>query len=172
MSEGRLGGDMSNSQSIEWRDGEIHDCPITPLEKYRDGRGWLAEFFRHDELESGSYPVMGYISMTKSGVARGPHEHRDQSDLFVFFNGTFRLYLWDARPDSPTFGIRHIVDLGVENPASAIVPPGVVHAYRNIGNRDAMIINCPNRLYAGRDKKEVVDEIRHEDREDDVFAME
>ena len=96
MSGGRLSDDMANQQSIEWRDGEIHDSPITPLKKYPDDRGWLAEFFRHDEVGSESYPVMGYISMTKSGVARGPHEHRDQSDLFVFFNGTFRLYLWDT----------------------------------------------------------------------------
>ena len=158
--------------TIVWHDGEIHDCPITPLKKYHDDRGWLAEFFRHDELESEAYPVMGYLSLTEPGIARGPHEHRDQSDLFVFFSGTFRLYLWDTRRESPTFGFRHVVDLGAGESASVIVPPGVVHAYRNIGNADAMIINCPNRLYAGRDKKEVVDEIRHEDREDDVFAME
>ncbi|MFV1980928.1 MAG: dTDP-4-dehydrorhamnose 3,5-epimerase family protein [Rhodothermia bacterium] len=156
---------------IEWRDGEIHDCSITPLKKYYDDRGWLAEFFRHDELESGEYPVMGYLSLTNPGIARGPHEHHDQSDLFVFFSGTFRLFLWDARPDSPSFGIRQIVDLGVENPASAIVPPGVVHAYRNVGDDDALIINCPNRLYAGWDKKESVDEIRHEDRDDEMFSM-
>lgn len=158
-------------KAIEWRDGEIHDCPISPLTKYHDERGWLAEFFRHDELDEQAYPAMGYISLTKPGVARGPHEHHDQSDLFVFFSGTFRLYLWDARPQSPSFGVRQVVDLGVDNPASAVVPPGVIHAYRNIADAGALIVNCPNRLYAGWGKKEAVDEIRHEDRDDDVFRM-
>ena len=158
-------------KDVEWREGEIADCSVAPLKKFHDERGWLAEFFRHDELESESYPAMGYISLTKPGVARGPHEHVDQSDLFVFFSGTFRLFLWDARHGSPTFGVRHVVDLGERNPASVIVPPGVVHAYRNIGESEALIINCPNRLYAGWGKSEPVDEIRHEDRDDDLFSM-
>ena len=163
--------DAKDLRGVQWTDGQIHDCPITPLTKYNDERGWLAEFFRDDELEPASYPEMGYISMTRPGVARGPHEHFDQSDLFVFFSGTFRLYLWDTRADSPTFGVRQIVDVGESNPASAIVPPGVVHAYRNVGDQNALIVNCPNRLYAGWGKKAEVDEIRHEDRDDDVFAM-
>ena len=43
-----------------------------------------------------------------------------------------------------------------------IVPPGVVHAYRNISKEPGVVFNCPNRLYAGPGRKEPVDEIRHE----------
>ena len=157
---------------MTWKDAPIDDCPITPLTKYTDARGWLAEFFRHDELAPALHPAMGYISLTHPGVARGPHEHRDQTDLFVFFHGTFRLFLWDARPGSASFGHRQVVDLGAANPAVAIVPPGVVHAYRNVGPHEALIINCPNRLYAGEGKNEPVDEIRHEDRAESLFVME
>ena len=163
--------DPQHRDAIDWQAGTIHDCPVTSLGKFHDERGWLSEFFRHDELEAELHPTMGYISLTKPGIARGPHEHREQSDLFVFFSGKFRLFLWDVRPDSPTFGIRHIVDVGEDNPSSVIVPPGVVHAYRNVGVSDAMIVNCPNRLYAGRGKKQPVDEIRHENRDDDLFSM-
>lgn len=156
---------------MTWKDAPIDGCSITPLKKFSDERGWLSEFFRHDELAPDLHPVMGYISRTHPGVARGPHEHYHQTDLFVFFDGTFRLYLWDARRDSPTVGHRQVVDLGQTDPAVAIIPPGVVHAYRNIGTRDALIINCPNRLYAGPGKKEPVDEIRHEDQAESVFVM-
>ncbi len=162
----------ANTVSMHWKDAPIDGCLITPLKKFADARGWLTEFFRQDELPSALHPVMGYLSMTHPGVARGPHEHRDQTDLFVFFNGAFRLYLWDTRRDAPTFGHRQVMDLGEANPTVAIVPPGVVHAYRNVGEHDALIINCPNQLYAGEGKQESVDEIRHEDQAESVFVME
>ena len=114
---------------------------------------------------------MGYLSLTKPGVERGPHEHHEQTDLFVFFNGTFRVYLWDARKESETFGTRCVVEVGESNPATIIVPPGVVHAYRNVGKTDALIFNCPNKLYGGWNRAETVDEIRHEDRDDDLYEM-
>jgi hypothetical protein len=40
---------------------------------------------------------------------------------------------------------------------------GVAHAYRNVGSKEGIVFNCPNRLYRGRGTKEPVDEIRHED---------
>ena len=53
--------------------------------------------------------------------------------------------------------------MGEENAFLVIVPPGVVHAYENIGEQDAFILNFPDKLYAGKGKKEPVDEIRHEE---------
>jgi dTDP-4-dehydrorhamnose 3,5-epimerase len=59
---------------------------------------------------------------------------------------------------------------GEDNPISLIVPPGVVHGYKNISQEvDSMVINYPDKLYRGRDKKEEVDEIRHEDKEDEFY---
>lgn len=159
-------------RELTWRDGPIDGCIVEPLTNYSDDRGWLAEFFRHDELGPTLHPVMGYVSLTHPGVARGPHEHIDQTDLFVFFHGAFRFYLWDARISSSTYGVRYVLDVGEGNPCRSIVPPGVVHAYRNIGTTDGLIVNCPNRLYAGEGKQHPVDEIRHEDLDDSPFLME
>ena len=157
---------------MTWKEGDIEACSVKPLKKFSDERGWLGEFFRVDELPDMLHPAMGYLSLTKPGISRGPHEHVAQTDLFLFFSGTFRLYLWDARADSPSYGCRQIIDVGEDNPTIAIVPPGVVHAYWNTGNSKALVINCPNKLYAGEGKKEAVDEIRHEDMEDSPFIME
>jgi dTDP-4-dehydrorhamnose 3,5-epimerase len=49
------------------------------------------------------------------------------------------------------------------------VPPGVVHGYINISDRDGMVLNYPDKLYKGWGKKEEVDEIRHEDKEDEFY---
>ncbi|HOP07004.1 MAG TPA: dTDP-4-dehydrorhamnose 3,5-epimerase family protein [candidate division Zixibacteria bacterium] len=137
---------------------------VKRLTRHTDRRGWLIELFRSDEIEADYMPVMAYISMTHSGVVRGPHEHRDQADFFGFIGPSrFRLYLWDNRSDSNTFGKRMTLEAGEGDPAVVIVPAGVVHAYKNIGDVDGLVFNAPNRLYAGQGRGETVDEIRHED---------
>jgi dTDP-4-dehydrorhamnose 3,5-epimerase len=144
--------------------GKIHDVVVKPLGKYLDERGWLAELFRSDEMDSLFMPVMAYISMTRPGIARGPHEHREQADCFAFIGpSNFKVYLWDTRADSPTRGVQQVIFGGGDSPVLVIVPAGVVHAYKNIGGEDGIVFNAPNRLYAGEQKRSPVDEIRHED---------
>jgi dTDP-4-dehydrorhamnose 3,5-epimerase len=135
-----------------------------PLKKFHDQRGWLAELFRHDELAAEFHPVMAYISATEPGVARGPHEHVDQADCFCFLGpSNFKMYLWDNRPKSRTYLAMQTDIVGIDKPMLLIIPPGVVHAYKNVGRDPGLVFNCPNRLYKGERKKEPVDEIRHED---------
>lgn len=153
-------------------EGNIEGIIIRQLSRYTDNRGWLIELFRHDELDPEYFPVMSYISMTSPGVVRGPHEHVDQTDLFGFIGpSTFKIYLWDTRKDSPTFMKKQVVLAGENNPASIIVPPGIVHAYKNVGSEPGMVVNYPNRLFAGKGKKEKVDEIRHENDPNTIFII-
>ena len=157
---------------MEFHPGAIDGVIWKPLRTYHDARGWLCELFRHDELPPEFHPVMGYISMTEVGVARGPHEHADQADFFCFFGPSdFKLYLWDTRPASSTHGVRQAEVIGEGRPTAVIIPPGVVHAYRNVGRVPGLVFNCPNRLYKGWGRKEAVDEIRHEDDADSRFRL-
>jgi dTDP-4-dehydrorhamnose 3,5-epimerase len=143
-----------------------------PLVVYEDERGWLAEIFRQDEVTPEHVPAMAYLSVTKPGVARGPHAHRDQTDLFCFAGpGDFRVVLWDNRAESPTFGTRQDFHLGASSPAVLIVPPGVVHAYQNVGATPGLVCNFANRLYRGPGRLEAVDEIRFEDDPDSPFRL-
>jgi len=134
---------------------------IKELTRYNDDRGWLAEIFRNDESQF--EPAMAYVSLTKSGVVRGPHEHVKQSDCFVFVGpGNFDLYLWDRREDSETKGESIVVNVGENHPTMVIVPPGVVHGYKCVDG-PAYSINLPDALYRGQGKKEEIDEIRWEE---------
>jgi dTDP-4-dehydrorhamnose 3,5-epimerase len=145
-------------------EGSIEGVVFKPVLIHADNRGWLAELYRHDELSTEIHPVMAYISETLPGTARGPHEHTAQTDYFAFIGpGEFVLYLWDARTGSPTKGNKIRVMAGESNKQIVVIPPGIVHAYKNISNRPGWVFNGPNRLYAGADRKEVVDEIRYED---------
>jgi len=157
---------------MEFRKGPIEGVKVTPFRKFMDERGWLAEFFRHDELAQEFHPAMGYISATLPGVLRGPHEHVDQADLFCWVGpGDFKVTLWDNRPDSPTYQHRMELFMGANNPGSVIVPKGVVHCYRCVSAETGWVINCPNRLYAGEGKREPVDELRHEDDPQNPFVV-
>ena len=152
--------------------GTIEGVVTRPLVKFLDDRGWLTEIFREDEIESRYMPVMGYISMTAAGIVRGPHEHVHQTDMFCFIGpSNFRVYLWDNRKNSPTYMTRQVLYAGEDAPKSVLVPPGVVHGYKNIGPGPGMVVNCPNRLFAGRGKREPVDEIRHEADPNTIFIV-
>jgi len=143
-----------------------------PLRKFVDERGWLAELYREDELGGVPRPAMMYISMTNPGVARGPHEHVYQTDYFCFIGpSNFKVYLWDSRKGSPTFGQKMTMYAGQDNPMMVVVPPGVVHAYKNIGIEMGSVANFPDKLYKGPGKKEDVDEIRHENDANSPFKV-
>jgi dTDP-4-dehydrorhamnose 3,5-epimerase len=158
---------------MEFHPGAIDGVIWRPLKKYHDARGWVCEMFRHDDLPSELHPVMGYISSTEPGVARGPHEHVDQADCFCFLGpSSFKIYLWDSRPASPTSGAFQTDVVGADKPMLLVIPPGVVHAYKNVGNLAGIVYNFPNRLYKGWNRQEPVDEIRHEDDKTSRFRLE
>jgi dTDP-4-dehydrorhamnose 3,5-epimerase len=163
---------MKSAPIAHFNEGAIDGAVVYPLKKYFDDRGWLAELFRHDDLDIEFHPTMAYISFTNPGVARGPHEHVNQADLFCFIGpSTFNIRLWDNREDSSTYRSMMSLEVGQDNPTAVVVPKGVVHGYKNIGEIDGMVINCPNRLYMGQGKKEPIDEIRHEDDPETIFRF-
>ena len=167
-----LSASRTSSPATTFHTGTIADVIWKPLQKYHDGRGWLCELFRHDELPEVYHPVMAYVSVTEPGVARGPHEHIDQSDYFCFIGpGNFKMYLWDIRPHSPTYLARQTELVGVDKPMALVVPPGVVHAYKNVSPECGVVFNAPNRLYKGFGKQEPVDEIRHEEDPHNRFEL-
>lgn len=147
-----------------FRIAPIHDIIWHPLQRFDDKRGWLCELFRVDDLAAQFRPEMGYISQSWAGVARGPHEHVDQADLFCFLGpGDFKVYLWDNRTNSPTYRHKQVKVVGETEPCSLIIPPGIVHAYKNMSDQTGVVYNFPNQLYRGIGRKQPVDEVRHED---------
>jgi dTDP-4-dehydrorhamnose 3,5-epimerase len=158
--------------NMQFSAGPIEGVIWRELKKYYDERGWLCELFRHDELAEEYHPVMAYISMTEPGIARGPHEHRDQADCFCFMGpSNFKVWLWDNRPNSPTYCCRQTDVVGIDKPMLLVIPAGVAHAYQNVGTDQGIVFNCPNRLYRGPSRKGPVDEIRHEDDRESPFIL-
>lgn len=156
---------------MNFKMGNIKDIIIKDLIKNTDSRGWLIELFRNDEIDDHVSPVMSYISMTNPGIVRGPHEHIEQTDYFCFVGFKFRLMLWDNRRESDTYLNKMILEMNDNDHKIVIVPPGIVHVYKNIGKGPGCVFNFPNRLYAGPGKKDKVDEIRYENDPNSPFNI-
>lgn len=155
-----------------FNEGDIHDVEVRFLDKHFDKQGWLIEIFRQDELSNGFEPAMCCVSLMLPGIRQEPHEHRQQTDCFVFPGpGDFQITLWDMREDSPTRHIRQTIIAGNLAPTLVTVPPGVVHGYKNLSTDPGLVINCPNRLFAGWGRNFPIDEIRHEEKESSPFIM-
>lgn len=151
---------------------EIVGLIIKKLARHKDERGWLAELFRSDEIPQEFKPEMAYMSISHPGVVRGPHEHVHQADLFCFLGPSdFKVYLWDNRPDSASHGRKVVFEAGEKNPLLLIIPPGIVHAYKNIGQCDGLVFNAPNQLFKGTGRSDAVDEIRHEENRNSPFKL-
>ena len=69
-------------------------------------------------------------------------------------------------------GTSTLFSAGRTTPSGVLVPPGVVHAYRNISTEGGVVHNFPNQLFMGPGKKDPIDEIRHEHDPNTVFQCE
>lgn len=160
-------------------DGQVK---IFPLERNKDARGQLMECFRADHYAVKDHqPAMCYVSVTHPGVVRGPHEHRHQTDLFIFPGpGVFRVHLWSwalqfrytENKSSVKITGHEAITAGETNRLAILIPPGIVHGYQNISQVDALMLNMPDKLWRGRHYTEDVDEIRHELENDSLFRIE
>ena len=143
-----------------------------------DQRGMTYEIFRDDNNEYININ-MGYLSWTLPKQSRGPHEHSEQSDLFIFAGpGTFELCLWDIRhvnTDELTVElakeIKFTYIVGESNKVKLSIPPGIVHGYKNISEIPGLVLNFPDELYRGWKKGVPPDEKKWELEKDNPFLM-
>lgn len=112
-----------------------------------DARGRLTEILRSDDSEIFSEFGQVYVTTTLPEVVKAWHFHKIQTDNFACIQGMVQVALFDARPDSPTYGEINEFFIGIHNPTLVVVPPGVYHGWKCISLEEAMIINIPTKPY-------------------------
>lgn len=119
---------------------------VRELEPHADARGSLTEILRSDWPGFRRFG-QALLTVNLPGVIRAWHWHRRQTDAIVVVAGRALLPVCDRRPGSPTFGRleEHIGD--GEHPILLFVPPGVLHGYKTLGSRPALILDFPDQLY-------------------------
>jgi dTDP-4-dehydrorhamnose 3,5-epimerase len=124
----------------------IEGVKIKKLRVIPDERGRLMEILRRDDdffIEFGQV----YITTAYPGVVKAWHAHREQYDNITCVSGMVKLVLYDDRENSPTKGMINEFFIGTHNPLLVHIPPLIWHGFKNIGEREAIVINIPTKPY-------------------------
>jgi dTDP-4-dehydrorhamnose 3,5-epimerase len=117
------------------------------LQKFCDDRGFFAEIVRDDEPELLEKFGQASWSMSFPGVIKAFHYHEKQDDLWFFPSGNAQVVLYDLRNDSPTKNETNVFYMGENNPMILLIPKGVAHGYRVLGDKPATIIYFTTESY-------------------------
>ena len=128
-------------------------CQLWP-----DDRGYFLEVARLGEGHALDFPSASTqvsASLSYPGTIKAFHFHRLQSDLWVPCQGMLQVALVDLRDSSPTFAQRNTFFIGTMRPWRLLIPPGVAHGYKVIGDTPAMLVYVTDRHYDPSDEGRV-----------------
>lgn len=133
----------------------IEGVEITPFKLWPDDRGYFLEIARFGQgLVAGFDPEQTQVSAAWSypATVKAFHYHLYQTDFWVPAKGMFQVALVDLRKDSATFGLRNTFYVGSLRPWQLLVPPGIGHGYKVIGEEAGMLVYITNRHYNPKDE--------------------
>ena len=136
----------------------IDGVHIKAFDLWPDDRGYFLEVARLQQgLAADFAPATTQVSAALSypGTIKAFHFHRYQTDLWVPAQGVFQVALVDMRPDSPTYGVKNTMYVGSLKPWQILIPPGVGHGYKVVGENAAMLVYVTNQLYNPKDEGRV-----------------
>ena len=80
------------------------------------------------------------------------HYHLHQTDCWTPVKGLLQVALVDLRIGSPTFGLRNTIYVGPMRPWQMLIPPGVAHGYKVIGQTTPCWSIMTDRFYNPQDE--------------------
>ena len=128
----------------------IDGVRVQPYDLWPDDRGYFLEVIRMRQGLAASFePETTQVSsaLSYSGTIKAFHFHLHQTDLWVPMSGVFQVALVDLRPESPTFGLKNTLYLGALRPWQLLIPPGVGHGYKVVGESSGVLVYVTNQLY-------------------------
>jgi len=153
----------SAMKSLTTSEGTLRLDPIEGV-KYRPARpvshrdGYLTEAFRTDWGVTEAPLVQVNLTTTFPGRIRGWGIHQFTVDRLFAATGSLCIVCYDGRRGSPTFGSVNEFMVGEKNQGLVVIPPGVFHGWKNIGENEATIVSMPSQLYNhdGPDRWEIM----------------
>ncbi len=129
---------------------QINAFPVWP-----DDRGYFLEVARLGQgLIANFSPASSQISAAFNypGIIKAFHFHRLQTDYWVPAAGLLQVALVDLRRDSATYCMKNTLYVGALRPWQLLIPPGVAHGYKVIGEQPSILVYVTNRTYDPKDE--------------------
>jgi dTDP-4-dehydrorhamnose 3,5-epimerase len=131
----------------------IEGVKIKNLVKHFDDRGWFSEIARDDEKTLTRFGQAS-ITTTYPGVIKAFHWHRYQDDLWFVVKGSAQVVLYDRRPRSKTKSETNVFYLSEDNPITVLIPKGVAHGYRVLGEESVVLVYFTTKSYNAKNPDE------------------
>ncbi|MBI3631002.1 MAG: dTDP-4-dehydrorhamnose 3,5-epimerase [Candidatus Sungbacteria bacterium] len=136
---------------------EVIDCPIEGLKVVKlnvmgDARGFFVERYHARRFADAGLPtlfVQDNHSRSAPGILRGLHYQYapGQGKLVGVVRGRVMDVAVDIRPNSPTFGKHHAVELTGENGLLFWIPAGFAHGFCVLGDEPADVFYKVTAVY-------------------------
>jgi dTDP-4-dehydrorhamnose 3,5-epimerase len=132
----------------------IADVRIQPFPLWPDDRGYFLEVARLSEGLVKGFPPTAQVStaLNYPGIIKAFHFHRLQTDYWVPAAGLLQVALVDLRRGSRTFGSKNTLYVGALRPWQLLIPPGVAHGYKVIGEQPSVLVYITDRTYNPKDE--------------------
>lgn len=125
---------------------------ILELKKKTDERGWLVEVLKADPQNKEFGQI--FVSVATPGHVRGNHYHHRKIEWFCVPSGTGLLLLKELET-----GEEQKITLGENAPKTVKITPGVVHAIKNIGDKDMVLLVYVNEEFNPADPDTIYQKI-------------
>ena len=124
----------------------MKNIEILDLEKKADERGWLIEVLGGDLPKGCKEFGQLHVSVAYPGKVRGNHYHMRKVEWFCVPAGKGLLLLKDRET-----GEAREVLMGINNLKTIKIEPGAIHAIKNIGEEDMVLIVYSNETFHPED---------------------
>ena len=109
--------------------------------------GLTTELFRKDwGIVDGDVTAMIYVTL-RPGAVSAWHMHKLKTDHVFVVAGAIRAVLYDDRAESVTHGKVDVVNLSPMRPMLVVIPPGIWHGFKVLGQEPGAFVNFFDREY-------------------------
>lgn len=136
-------------------DDLIDGVRVQPLLLWPDDRGYFLEVARLGKGLVAGFPADSTqvsAAFNYPGIIKAFHFHLHQTDFWVPAAGLLQVVLVDLRMGSKTHGVKNTLYVGHLRPWQILIPPGVAHGYKVIGDQPSMLVYVTNCTYNPKDE--------------------
>lgn len=133
----------------------IDGVQVKPFAVWPDDRGYFLEVARLGQGLVTDFPANSTqvsTALNYPGIIKAFHFHLHQTDYWVPTAGLLQVVLVDMRRGSKTYGAKNTLYVGALRPWQVLIPPGVAHGYKVIGEQPSVLVYVTNRTYDPKDE--------------------